>query len=106
MLASCDQLSTHATTNHMKQCQYFKIETTFYHSPSQTLNIFLNKYVSIWKSISNMILWVTPKDDLDFNQRLTRTHGSTHINTLAYVTLYESLKAFTSHHGLQGVCSF
>jgi hypothetical protein len=45
MLASCDQLSTHATTNHMKQCQYFKIETTFYHSPSQTLNIFLKKYV-------------------------------------------------------------
>jgi len=108
MLASCDQLSTHATTNHMKQCQYFKIETTFYHSPSQTLNIFLNKYVSIWKGISNMISWVRPKDDLDLKpiQRLTRTHGNTHISTLAYVTLYGSLKAFTIHHGLQGVCSF
>lgn len=103
-----DQLSTHATTNHMKQCQYFKIKTTFYHSPSQTLNIFLNKYVSIWKSISNMIPWVRPKDDLDLKpiQRLTRTHGNTHISTLAYVTLYESLKALTIHHGLQGFCSF
>jgi hypothetical protein len=54
-----------------------------------------------------MIPWVRPKDDLDLKpiQRLTRTHGNTHISTLAYVTLYESLKAFTIHHGLQWVCN-
>jgi hypothetical protein len=55
-----------------------------------------------------MISWVRPKDDLDLKpiQRFTRTHGNTHINTLAYMTLYESLKTFTIHYGLQGVCSF
>jgi hypothetical protein len=55
-----------------------------------------------------MIPWVRPKDDLDLKPiaRLTRTHGNTHISTLVYVTLYVSLKVFTIHHGLQGVCNF
>jgi hypothetical protein len=56
-----------------------------------------------------MIPWVRPKDDLDLEthpKAHTRTHGNTHISTLAYVTLCGSLKAFTIHHRLQGVCSF
>jgi hypothetical protein len=56
-----------------------------------------------------MIPWVRPKDDLDLEthpKAHTRTHGNTHISTLAYVTLCGGLKAFTIHHRLQGVCSF